>query len=161
MNFNGAENRPHGFPVWSGATISPQIGHWSIGESNKVRPVSPGGSRPGNSTARHRVSLTVTSQSMRLPPLNIRALPGALAIVRCRGHIRARCRRISGKPCKKTSRMNWIPAALPEWTGFQCGLLPAASGSFARNDRNGGVAVVGLCLNNCSGEAGTAGIFLT
>jgi hypothetical protein len=106
MNFNGAENRPHGFPVWSGATTSPQIGHWSIGESNKVRPVAPGGSRPGNSTARHRVSLTVTSQSMRLPPLNIRAIPGALAIVQCRGHIRARCRRLPGKPCMKTSTMN-------------------------------------------------------
>ena len=34
--------------------------------------------------------------------------------------------------------------------GFQCGQLPAASGSFAWNDHNGGVTVVGLWIDNCS-----------
>ena len=36
------------------------------------------------------------------------------------------------------------PAVSPGMNGFQCGPLPAASGSFARNDHNGGVTVVGL-----------------
>lgn len=48
----------------------------------------------------------------------------------------------------------------PARNGVQCGSLPAASGSFAPNDHNGGATVVGLCLKISFIEAGTAGISL-
>jgi hypothetical protein len=52
---------------------------------------------------------------------------------------------------------NGFPVVPPVRTGFQCGLFPAASGSFAGNAHNGGISVTDLGVDGVSNEAGTAG----
>ena len=45
---------------------------------------------------------------------------------------------------------NGFPAVPPVRPGFQCGPFPAASGSFAWNDHNGGVLVADLGVDGFS-----------